>query len=151
MNFSTIVIGAGIAAMAVVSHLQSEPALAFEDTTRATMLDPSITGAVFTASEPTPAKPSEAVRLIDLRSGATCRAARPAPAGHGYEPALLGPQCSTSPELQQVTQWRLEEDGTLNMADGSGQTVLRFMPGDGVLYESVYPAHALVTIVPARS
>ena len=49
-----------------------------------------------------------------------------------------------------MTKWRAVDDGSLEMADAQGRTVLRFIPGDGVLYESVYPANAMVTIVPAR-
>ena len=59
------------------------------------------------------------------------------------------PNCNSS-KLSRVSQWRADSDGTLEMADHEGQTVMRFMPGDGVLYESVYPADSLVTIVPAR-
>jgi len=63
----------------------------------------------------------------------------------------MGPDCAASPELARVAYWKTTDDGTLIMADSGGATVLQFIPGDGVLFESVYPSNALITIVPARS
>ncbi len=91
------------------------------------------------------------MRLIDLRNGATCKIAGPADAAAGFRRAPIGPDCAASPELARVAYWKTTGDGSLIMADGGGETVLEFIPGDGVLYESIYPSNALITIVPARS
>ncbi|RIY01971.1 hypothetical protein D3218_06530 [Aureimonas flava] len=112
------------------------------------MMRPSeeITGSI----APAGAHPAAAIRLIDLRNGASCKMAGPADPSAGFRRAPLGPECAASPELARVAYWKTTGDGSLVMADGGGATVLEFIPGDGVLYESVYPSNALITIVPAR-
>jgi len=91
-----------------------------------------------------------AMRLIDLRNGANCKVAKPAEDTAGLQPLPLDGDCANSPELSRVAFWQAREDGSLVMADNGGRTVIEFIPGDGVLYESVYPSNALITIVAAR-
>ncbi|MCB8837065.1 hypothetical protein [Aurantimonas sp. VKM B-3413] len=151
MNFSAIVLGSGLAAVMLVAHLHGEPLPAGDTRASSSMIDPMIVGSNKPAQAAAPSGPAKAIRLIDLRSGATCKMANPDNLGDNYRPAPIGPDCAGSPELKSVVQWRSTSDGSLEMADVTGRTVLRFMPGDGVLYESVYPAQTLITIVPARS
>ncbi|TFF22910.1 hypothetical protein E3C22_10670 [Jiella endophytica] len=151
MNFTATVLGTAAAALLVIAKLQAapEPGRDLGNSfagTNVVSLDRTTTGSI----RETGATPA-AVRLIDLRSGASCKVAGSQPAPGGFEPVPLGTDCAASPELSKVSQWRATGDGTLEMADAKGRTVMRFMPGDGVLYESVYPRDALVTIVPARS
>ncbi len=161
MNFAAIAIGAGIAGALLVAYLQGPPLPVTADLMNTTVIDPTTTAAIAPArmssvtamtndvAQADTARP-DAFRLIDLRSGATCKIANPGALGATFAPAPIGPDCAGSLELSQVTKWRADNDGSLEMADGEGRTVLRFMPGDGVLYESIYPANAMVTIVPAR-
>ena len=150
MNFSAIVLGSGLAAVMLVAHLHGEPLPQGDTWASTTMIDPMIVGSNKPATTTAPSGPAKAIRLIDLRSGATCKMANPNHLGDRFMPAPIGPDCAGSPQLKSVVQWRSTSDGSLEMADAAGQTVLRFMPGDGVLYESVYPAQTLITIVPAR-
>ena len=149
MNFVATVLGTAVTATVIVSHMQGAPAYTLDHFGRSDMVDGMITGSTVPAAMPA-TTPPPAVRLIDLRSGASCRAANPSHLGPAFSPAPLGPSCAGSPDLRNVSQWRATKDGTLEMADSDGRTVIRFMPGDGVLYESIYPKSALVTIVPAR-
>lgn len=149
MNFTATVLGTGFAALVVVAQLQAapEPGASLGTPLLGSGLvtvDPTVVGSVQVGNT----KPS-AMRLIDLRSGESCKILGSQPDSDTFEPAPLLPDCNSS-ELSRVSQWRAESDGTLEMADTHGETVMRFMPGDGVLYESVYPSDALVTIVPAR-
>lgn len=161
MNFAAIAIGAGIAGALLVAYVQGPPLPVTADLTNTIVIDPTTTAAIEPAgaasvsalsisAAPRNAGRPDAFRLIDLRSGATCRVANPGALGATFAPAPIGPDCDGSQELSQVTKWRSDSDGSLEMADADGRTVLRFMPGDGVLYESIYPANAMVTIVPAR-
>ena len=150
MNFTATVLGTAAAALPLIAKLQAapEPGIDLGNTlagTNVLPLDQTVVGSV----KPAAGEPS-AVRLIDLRSGASCKVAGREPTAQAFEPAPLGPDCASSPDLSRVSQWRATGDGMLVMADTHGETVLRFMPGDGVLFESVYPRDALVTIVPAR-
>lgn len=146
MNFPAVVLSAGIAGAVLAYNLQG-PAIAANDTLVAAMR-PSleITGAIAPALE----TPMTAVRLIDLRSGATCKMVRPDPEDTTLKRAPIGPDCAGSPLISNVAYWRSTEDGALIMADRTGETVLEFAPGDGALYESVFPASEIITIVPAR-
>ena len=148
MNFAATVVGAGIAGAALIFYIESTHAVVAEIGTEETKVDRIRTASIG------PAVPSDqgssAIRLIDLRSGANCKMARPDDLPTYYTPAPLGPDCVNSPELRQVSQWRSGDDGALEMADTDGRTVLRFMPGDGVLFESIYPSDTMMTIVPAR-
>ena len=149
LNFAATVAGAGLAAIVLVANLQGAP-LPKDETTRAgaTLLDPMTITSIPAAPEQ---RPTEAIRLIDLRSGATCRMPYPHRLSESFSFAPVGPDCQGSPDLARVTKWRRTAEGYLEMADAGERPVLRFMPGDGVLYESVYPAQAIVTIVPAKS
>ena len=93
---------------------------------------------------------AETVRLIDLRNGATCKV-NASMDEDGPQRLPIGPACAKSPDLARVAYWETKDDGSLVMTDHKGETVLEFMPGDGVLFESVYPNNALITIVAARS
>ena len=148
LNFAATVAGSGLAAILLVAKLQGAPLPLEESRATATMIDPIMTGSAI--ASPSTSQPISAIRLIDLKNGATCRVSSPKNLTGEFHAAPLGPDCLSSPLLQDVAQWRSSHDGTLEMADAQGKMVLRFIPGDGVLYESVYPAHALVTIVPAK-
>ncbi|MDY8110258.1 hypothetical protein U0C82_14035 [Fulvimarina sp. 2208YS6-2-32] len=148
MNFVATAAGAGIAAVILVANLQGGPLPSETTRAGATLIDPMTTAAVAPVTQ-TP-KTSPTIRMIDLRSGATCRIPDLGGATAQYTIAPLGPDCQTSPALAQIVKWRQTAEGTLEMADEHSKTILRFMPGDGVLYESFYPAEALITIVSAN-
>lgn len=120
-----------------------------EPSLSAALTPPAATGSVLAAPER--AAPA-AIRLIDLKSGATCKMGRPAAGGGGrFAPVPFGPDCARLPGLARAAYWRLDADGGLIVADAGGDTVLTFAPREDILYESVYPATELITIVPAKS
>ena len=149
MNFATIALGVGLAGAFLAASLQA-PVTPNGDGLSATML---ADGAIITGSvAPRPiAAQSDAVRLIDLRTGATCKVAKPDPSARHFQAVPFGPDCMRSPGLSRISLWRSTDNGALIMADSGGDTVLEFAPGDGVLYESIYPSNQLITIVPAKS
>ncbi|KQT45262.1 hypothetical protein ASG43_13390 [Aureimonas sp. Leaf454] len=150
MRFAAIALATGFVGTLFAANVQGSP---WTDRAQAAGLftmdpvdiDPIETGGIGTAGG------SEAMRLIDLRSGKVCRTERAAPATATFVEAPLGEDCRQSPALSRVAFWRAAADGTLILADRGGGTVIAFAPGDGVLYESIYPLDALITIVPARS
>ncbi len=147
MRFAPVALVVGFAGTILASYLQG-PAVASTDSLVAAMSpSPEITASI--ASDTTPEQ-RETVRLIDLRNGASCKV-NAAIDIDGPHRMPMGPACAKSPDLARVAYWETKHDGTLVMTDHQGETVLEFMPGDGVLYESVYPNNALITIVAARS
>lgn len=146
MKFAATVLSVGFAGMILASYLQGPASAANEVFAAEPAVSNEITGSV----RPDATPPSAAVRLIDLRSGATCKIMQPATEASDFERMPMGPDCGRSPALASVTQWRATENGSLIMAASDGRTVLEFVRGDGVLYESVFPSNELITIVPAR-
>ena len=148
MRFAAVALGVGFVGTILASNIQGPNAASAESLVSAMRPSAEITGSIAPAGAKAP---TAAVRLIDLRNGATCKMAGPAEAAAGFRRMPMGPDCAASPELARVAYWKTTDDGTLIMADSGGATVLQFIPGDGVLFESVYPSNALITIVPARS
>lgn len=147
MRFAPVALVVGFAGTIMASYLQG-PAVASTDSLVAAMSpSPEITASI--AAE-TVAPQAETVRLIDLRNGATCKV-NASMDEDGPQRLPIGPACAKSPDLARVAYWETKDDGSLVMTDHKGETVLEFMPGDGVLFESVYPNNALITIVAARS
>lgn len=147
MNFVATAAGAGIAAVVLVANLQGAPLPSETTRAGATLIDPQTTASLAVPNAP---QAAPAMRMIDLRSGASCRIVKPDDLSDEFRAAPIGPDCKGSPAIGRVVKWRKTSDGTLEMADDRDVTVLRFMPGDGVLYESIYPSEALVTIVSAN-
>ncbi|ALN72518.1 hypothetical protein [Aureimonas sp. AU20] len=147
MRFAPVALVVGFAGTILASYLQG-PAVASTDSLVAAMSpSPEITASIAADAQGADA---EALRLIDLRNGASCKVNGPVDSD-GPHRLPIGPACAKSPDLARVAYWETKNDGSLVMTDHQGETVLEFMPGDGVLYESVYPSNALITIVPARS
>jgi hypothetical protein len=150
MRFATIAMAVGLVGAFLASSLQGTAKLATDDlATSARLVDGTITTGAIAARDAVEAP--GAMRLIDLRTGATCKVSKPDPAARIFHPVPFGPDCTRSPGLSRVSLWRSTDDGALIMADSGGGTVIEFAPGDGVLYESVYPENQLITIVPAKS
>ncbi|WP_185983660.1 hypothetical protein [Aureimonas mangrovi] len=147
MNFAAMVLSIGVAGAVLAYNMQGTAVAANDTLVSAMQPSPEITGTISAAT----AAPTAAVRLIDLRSGATCKMMRPDTSSTALKLALIGPDCASAPHLAEVAFWRTTESGSLIMTDRAGETVLEFAPGDGVLYESVYPSNEIMTIVPART
>ncbi|BDA86064.1 hypothetical protein Sa4125_36060 [Aureimonas sp. SA4125] len=149
MRFATIAMAVGLVGAFLASNLQAPLTASTDDLAFTTVVDGTITtgsiAAVASAEAP------GAMRLIDLKTGATCKVAKPDPDARDFHPVPFGPDCIRSPGLSRVSLWRSTDEGALIMADSGGGTILEFAPGDGVLYESIYPANQLITIVPAKS
>jgi hypothetical protein len=147
MRFAAIAMAVGVAGLFLASNLQGAPISgAVHPSTLLT--DDIVTGSIPARTDQTS---PDAVRLIDLRTGATCKLAKPDPAERTFQLIPFGPDCSRSPGMSRVAYWRSTNEGALIMADSGGGTVLEFAPGDGVLYESIFPDNELITIVPAKS
>ncbi|MCW4115329.1 hypothetical protein NPA31_010195 [Aurantimonas sp. MSK8Z-1] len=148
MKFAVIALAVGCAGTALAANIQGA-AITPGEGLATVITDDTATGSV----PATPARPvaSEALRVIDMRSGASCKLAQDRALGPELKPVPMNPDCAATPELKAVVYWKKTEDGVLVMADAGGQPVIEFVPGDGVLYESQSPASALLTIVPARS
>jgi len=147
MNFAAVALGVGLVGALFSASLQGSETASAESLVASMSPSDDVTGSI----GPSPKAPTAAVRLIDLRNGASCKLAGPTGVDDELRRMPIGPACAASPDLSRVAYWRTTADGSLIMADNSGATVLEFIPGDGVLYESVYPSNALITIVPARS
>lgn len=147
MKFAAIALLAGLSGAILAAYLQGPAITAPAGVLGGVPVAEDITGSIEPALD---AVPAAAIRLIDLRNGSTCRIAAPAASDTAFRRMPVGPDCASSPDLARVALWRQTSDGALVMADARGHTVLEFQPGDGVLFESVYPADALITIVPAR-
>ena len=146
MNFAAITLGVGLAGALLAAGLQGGTAISAEGLPANVIVDPGTTGSIVPAEE---IDDMDGVRLIDLKSGASCRTVTP-PESQELAAAPIGPDCARSPSLSRIAYWRSTPGGSLIMADSGGRRVLEFAPGDGVMYESVYPANELITIVPAR-
>lgn len=149
MRFVAIVTGVGAGGWLLAAAVQGPVAVPGEGLPAAALSPGALTQG---AAAATPDRgPLGAVRLIDLKNGETCKVDRPDPEAKTFSAVPLGQGCAASPGFARIAYWRSTADGSLIMADSGGGTVLKFAPGDGVLYESVYPRNALITIVPARS
>lgn len=150
MRFAAIALLTGLAGALFAANLQGTLSASVAEA--AARLQPGEGGIdmIETGSLAATGAPADAMRLIDLRSGTSCSTDAAAPSGDAFSTVPLGRDCKTSPYLARIAQWRSTADGSLIMADSEGETVLEFAPGDGVLYESVYPADQLITIVPVR-
>ena len=150
MRFAAIAMAVGIGGIMLASNLQGAvmiPGAGLSATVLSDQ-DADVTGSIAPRVD---GGAPEAVRLIDLRTGATCKVAKPDPDARTFQAVPFGPDCARSPRLSRITYWRSTVEGSLIMADSGGSTVLEFAPGDGVLYESIYPENELITIVPAKS
>ncbi len=147
MNFAAMVLSAGVAGALLAYNLQGDAIAAGDGFAASMRPSAEITGSLMPDAR---SMPTAAMRVIDLRSGKSCKVVRPDPSDTSLKRAPIGPECAGSPHLGRVAYWRSTEDGALIMADRRGETVLEFAPGDGALYESVFPAGEVITIVPAR-
>jgi hypothetical protein len=147
MNYAVMVLSIGLAGVIAVSNMQGSTVAAHESLLATLSPSDEITHSVPAAT----GEDKSALRFIDLRNGTTCKVAAPAHANGDWGRIPMGPGCLASADLAKASWWRKGVNGTLVMADEQGRTVLEFSPGDGVLYESVYPASALITVVPAKS
>ncbi|WP_152048025.1 hypothetical protein [Aureimonas psammosilenae] len=151
MKFAAITIGVGIVGVLLASSLQGRATIAGTGVnSEMVVIDPEITGSVAPLQAAGDKNPNGAVRLIDLKTGASCKTVMP-PEDGAMSSAPLGPDCAKSPSLARIAYWGSTPSGTLVMADAGGHKVLEFAPGDGVMFESVYPPNELITIVPAKS
>ena len=151
MRFAAIVLTAGFVGTFFAANVQGTSLSGSAGVADLSVLSSDEIDTSTTGSTAADGQQAEALRLIDLRTGQTCKTDLTRPATGAFTDAPLGEACRRSPSLSRVAYWRESPDGTLIMADQSGDTVLTFMPGDGVLYESIFPADVLITIVPARS
>lgn len=154
MRFAAIALATGLAGAALAANLQGSLSSSVAEAAPLVAsaevaphgIDEIETGSIRTVTGNT----LESIRLIDLRSGTSCKTDRAASAGATFTDVPLGRDCKRSPSLARIAQWRSTDDGSLIMADRDGATILEFAPGDGVLYESVYPSDQLITIVPVK-
>lgn len=152
MRFVAITLAVGLAGSALAANMREPVTVSGEGLPAAVLSDDDMTGGDVTGGIETVrdrAQP-DAMRLIDLKTGATCKVVRSDPESEIFSVVPFGPGCALNPRLSRIAYWRSTAEGALIMADRGGGTVIEFQPGDGVLYESVYPKNELITIVPAK-
>ena len=63
---------------------------------------------------------------------------------------VAGADCDTVwPGLSKARTWTNNGDGTVVVADAQGEAILTVVDGDGLAYEAVEPADAMVTMISA--
>ncbi|SDO76439.1 hypothetical protein SAMN05428967_0009 [Phyllobacterium sp. YR620] len=50
------------------------------------------------------------------------------------------------PPLAQARSWHNNEDGTIDLADDTGRTIVAFSPGDGLAYISIEPRSVVLSM-----
>jgi hypothetical protein len=78
---------------------------------------------------------------------AKCRAF-PAESGMpGHDALTVESDCAgLYPPLANAKTWHSNEDGTIDLADNSGRTIVEFSPGDGLAYISVEPRSVILSM-----
>lgn len=79
--------------------------------------------------------------------GTTCKA-YPAENGvPGHNALTVDSNCAgLYPPLANAKTWNNNEDGTIDLADERGRTIVQFSPGDGVAYISVEPRSVILSM-----
>lgn len=79
-----------------------------------------------------------------------CLAERGGPISSRSARFTAGADCDAVwPGLSQARTWTNNGDGTVVVADAQGEAILTVVDGDGLAYEAVEPADALVTMIVA--
>ena len=86
-------------------------------------------------------------QLTDDLSGTSCEA-RPGPRLSGGAHALDLPEACTVvfEGLSKVVVWEEERDGSVRLADPTGQLVVAFAPSEGEALEAVAPGHLMLSL-----
>lgn len=107
-------------------------------------VDPIVSGSI-------PAKPAgHSYTISNAAANTACLAERGGPISSRsarFEPAA---DCDTVwPGLARARTWTNNGDGTVVVADAQGEAILTVVDGDGLAYEAVEPADALITMISA--
>jgi hypothetical protein len=86
--------------------------------------------------------------VISGPGGGTKCKAFPAENGlHGHNALTIEKSCAELyPPLAQAKTWRNNEDGTIDLADDMGRTIVEFSPGDGLAYISIEPRSIILSM-----
>lgn len=127
-----ILIGAG-AAMAALAYLTVGPPLSAGSEEVAVDLSAGSIGRQFEIRSPGDAKP--------------CLLSKRGQNGENGHPVALHSACGEiAAELQGVTEWVDQQDGTVILMRADGSKAVEFGLADGVSHESFSPSHLLLTM-----
>lgn len=88
-------------------------------------------------------------RITGPRDGTECTLERGTAGKEGHARLVLSRGCAASaPQLAAASYWVEEERGAVALADGAGNTLVRFARADGVGWESFEPASLILYLDP---
>jgi hypothetical protein len=93
---------------------------------------------------------SHSYTISNAVANTACLAERGSRVSSRSERFSAGADCETVwPGLSTARTWTNNGDGTIIVADARGEPILTVVDGDGLAYEAVEPADALVTMISA--
>ena len=88
--------------------------------------------------------------ISNATASTACLAERGSPISSRSARFEAGVDCDTVwPGLSKARTWTNNGDGTVVVADAQGEAILTVTDGDGLAYEAVEPADAMVTMISA--
>ena len=79
--------------------------------------------------------------------GASCKAFPLENGTPGHNALTIDNSCGNLyPPLANARTWHNNEDGTIDLADNLGRTIVEFSPGDGLAYVSVEPRSVILSM-----
>ncbi len=134
MKTSTMAVLAGVGSLGIwFATAQGEPGV-----------DPIISHSV-------PARATaHAYTISNIVTKTACLAERGQKLSGRSEIFVAGVDCDAVwPGLSAARTWINNGDGTMDVANAQGEAIITVTDGDGLAYEAVEPADALVTFIPA--
>ena len=93
---------------------------------------------------------TKAFSISNLMAETACLAERGEPVTNRSQRFAADADCNRVwPGLGDATTWTRNEDGTIALANGSGEAIVTLVEGDGIAYEALDPPNALITVVAA--
>lgn len=93
---------------------------------------------------------SHSYTISNVVANTACLAERGSRISSRSEKFSAGADCDTVwPRLSAARTWTNNGDGTVVVADAQGEPILTVVDGDGLAYEAVEPADAMVTMISA--
>lgn len=108
-------------------------------------VDPVVSGSI-----PARAAAGHSYTISNVVANTACLAERGSPISSRSARFVAGADCDTVwPGLSKARTWTNNGDGTVVVADAQGEAILTVVDGDGLAYEAVEPADAMVTMISA--
>ncbi|MCT7667022.1 hypothetical protein [Shinella kummerowiae] len=105
---------------------------------------------VISNSIPAKASGGHSYTISNVMANTACLAERGSRISSRSEQFSANADCDTVwPGLSTARTWISNGDGTVVVADARGEAILTVVDGDGLAYEAVEPADAMVTLISA--